>query len=296
MTHDPNLVDSDQAIDGHSEPSLADLTQFFLKWKRWVIAGALIGAGIGFTYVWLVQPIYRAEVVVMPAASIEASGSATSAGSQLGGLGYIFGLNMQGESAVLKNLAVMRSRAFATSFVTGNQLKTILTPDDALGIGVIPRPRRQRTLHDAVKLWLSKVMQISEDKRSGLITVSIRWHDRDQAAQWANKYVSAANAALRAAAIRDAEESIKYVEQQLKATTVIEIRESLIRVLESQMKIATLARTRTDYAFQVIDPAVPPAANEPVSPRLFPVVIFSSLVGLCVALVVGLSIRRSATV
>ena len=99
------------------------------------------------------------------------------------------------------------------------------------------------------------------------MTVSIEWSDRLKAAAWANWIVSEADAALRERGQSELARSIEFLQSEAAKTTVIEVRQTIYRVMETQLKNSMLARTREAYAFRVIDPAVVPDPDDRVSPK-----------------------------
>jgi uncharacterized protein involved in exopolysaccharide biosynthesis len=71
-------------------------------------------------------------------------------------------------------------------------------------------------------------------------------------------HVDGVNRHLQAEAVREAEDSIAYLMEQVGRTSDVELRQTLFKLVESQTKQAMLARVRDDFAFKVIDPPVPP--------------------------------------
>jgi LPS O-antigen subunit length determinant protein (WzzB/FepE family) len=123
------------------------------------------------------------------------------------------------------------------------------------------------TIADGVKRFSTNVRQITEDRRTGMVTLAIIWKDREVAAQWANQLVAEADDALRNRAIAEYSRSIEYLTSESATTASVEIRASVYKAMESELKDAMIARTRDAYAFQVLDPAVPRDAKDTDSPN-----------------------------
>jgi uncharacterized protein involved in exopolysaccharide biosynthesis len=121
------------------------------------------------------------------------------------------------------------------------------------------------------------VRSFSEDRKTGVTKVSIAWKDPVVAAKWANDYVSLANERLRAASLSASEKNVEYLRQQLVITTIPAIQQALGRLLESEMQSALLARAKKDFAFTVVDPAVPPRFR--TSPKRRYVLLISVFAG-----------------
>jgi len=242
-----------------------------LLWKRgWLLAGFTLG-GVVATVVasMFMTPIFRAEIVLAP---IRDSSSGLSAIlGDYGALASMAGINLNlSQGGRDEAVATLRSRAFGERFIVEKQLLPELFPDDWDAERRRWResdPKKQPQLWDAWRIFNEKVRKISEDRRTGLVTLAIEWRDPEVAAQWANELVDRVNDQIRARDIADAERSIKYLQGQLKSTDLVEARDGIYRLLEAQVKTVTLANTRRDYAFRVIDPAAVPDPTRPMRPR-----------------------------
>ncbi len=139
---------------------------------------------------------------------------------------------------------------------------------------------RNPGMDDAITLLRKGVISVNEDRRTGLITVAVTWRDRKLAAEWVDELVTRVNSASRAAAIEDAQRSQAYLRSELLRTDVVELRESINRLLESQLKNEMVASVRSEYALQTIDAARVPAERSFVKPRRAVIIGFGAFVGL----------------
>lgn len=110
----------------------------------------------------------------------------------------------------------------------------------------------------ANELFDERVRSVSTDKKTGLVTLAIEWKDPVQAADWANELVRRVNRQRQLEAIEEAENSIRYLKEQLGRTNSVEVQQAIYRLIETQTKSIMVAKARKDYAFKIIDPAVPP--------------------------------------
>ncbi len=142
-------------------------------------------------------------------------------------------------------------------------------------------------------LWLGVlrlrdgVLSIGEDRRRGTLIVAIEWADPKMAADWANEYVALANELIRTRAIDDSTRNIAYLNEQIERTNVMEVQRVMYNLIEAETKNLMLANVRLDYAFNVIDPAVPPELR--ISPRRKVMV----LVGLALGFICGVVVASS---
>ena len=143
------------------------------------------------------------------------------------------------------------------------------------------------TINDAVGRFRKKIEQITEDHRTGIVTLAVIWRDRTAAAQWANTMVAEADAALRAKAIAEFDRSIEYLKDEDSKTPLVELHEAVSKTMETELKDAMLARTRDAYAFKVLDPAVVRDPKDTDSPNRMLIVALGAGFGLLLGIVVA---------
>ncbi len=107
-------------------------------------------------------------------------------------------------------------------------------------------------------LFDETVRAVSQDKKTGLVTLSVTWKDPDNSAQWANLLVAQINERLRQQALSEAEHNIAYLRDEMAATNITSLQQSIGNVLQSEMQKLLLAREREEFAFKLIDHATPP--------------------------------------
>jgi uncharacterized protein involved in exopolysaccharide biosynthesis len=271
--------------------------QDLLTWLRrhGMLVGlcALAGAIGGVLVTSLLPREYRADVVVM---LLREDGSAEGLASQFGGLAALAGVAI-GNGSTDEALEVLRSRSLAAKFIEQNGLVPQLFPgrfDTAAGKWRKAEP----TQAEAIEQFERSVRSVSQDKLTGMVRLSMRARDPELAARWANGIVELANAEMRARAAREAREMLGYLRTEASKSSVVEVRQSLYRLAEGQMKTLSMANVRREFAYRVIDPAIAPDTRAYVSPSR---VAFGAL-GLLAGLFAGLGAaalrdgrRRTAT-
>jgi uncharacterized protein involved in exopolysaccharide biosynthesis len=238
----------------------------------------LTSIAIGFGYAFLSKQWFRAEVIMVQVYSKSLPGGL----SQLSGLASIAGVNLsRGDNQ--QPLAVLKSKSLVGSYIDSNNLVPIIFAEnwDAKTGSWLVDEERVPDILDAVSRFDEDVRQISDDKKTGLITLRVVWHDPETAARWANELVQAANARLRAPALADAERNVSYLQREIASTGVVTLQESLGKVLESEMQKLLLARGNEEFAFKIIDKATPPKKR--YRPYRALVLLFSAFVGLLFA-------------
>jgi uncharacterized protein involved in exopolysaccharide biosynthesis len=250
--------------------SLLELGRTILG-RRWtVLVIALLAGAAATAYAFLKTPVYRAEVVMVPAATSE-SGSLTGLATQLGGLASLAGVDLGGsETEVEVAVATLKSREFTDAFVRDNDLLPVLFDrkwDASAKAWKVRDPDDAPTLRDAFERFDRKVRFVHRDRKTGLVSLRVEWKDRALAARWANQLVERVNRHRQRKAIEEAEKSIAYLHAQLRGTTVVELQQAVYRLIEAQTKKIMLANVREEYAFEVIDPAVVPDEDDFARPN-----------------------------
>jgi uncharacterized protein involved in exopolysaccharide biosynthesis len=271
-----------QTYKGDNERTVdfAALARFLFT--RWLSLGVFAFAGaallVGCSY--LFPRVYRAEVLVAPVSAEPTSAGLGSLLSRYGSLASAVGIDVSDTNgSTAKALALLQSRQFIERFITDKSLLPVLFPQDFADKGSAAPNAKRRTLQDAYNLFTRKIMLVRQDKLSKLITIRIDWHDRKLAADWANELVARVNASTRANAIREADESLKYLRVELQKADYVALQQSISSVIEAQINRRMLANTRPDYSFEVIDPAQPSDPNKSVGPKRIIFLIVGVLLG-----------------
>jgi uncharacterized protein involved in exopolysaccharide biosynthesis len=241
---------------------------FWIVWdqKYLVLAISLVGGVIAAILALTAVPMYRAQVTVTEVHDT-GMGAGGSLMGQLGGLASIAGLNVSSNGPNAERIAVLESRGLVDAFVK----KYDLTP---LLIGKLKFANPQWL---AVERFRKNVLELHEDKLKGTRTITMVWSDPAVAARWANDFVALANELLRTRAIQESTRNIDYLNKQLAQTNVVEIKRAMYGLIETETKSLMLANGRVEYAFTIVDPAVPPESR--FSPRRTLMVISGLLAG-----------------
>jgi uncharacterized protein involved in exopolysaccharide biosynthesis len=226
----------------------------------------------------MATPVYRAEVVITPVRATNAASGASALASQLGGLAS---LNLTPTSSEIQTSeAILASHRLAEEFIKRNRLE-----------GELDRKTNgQPSLWSAVRRFKEQVLTIRKDSRNGVTTVAVEWTNPETVASWANGFVALANELVRTRVLNESTRNISYINSQIEQTNVLELRQVMYDIVESEMKTQMLANGRIEYAFQVVDPAVAPELR--VRPRRTLMVSGGLLVGLLIGSVCALLIER----
>jgi len=272
------------------EINLLDLWKVLAEQKKLIILTTVISMVLAIAYALLATPIYRAEILLSPVTKEKVGGLGALAG-QFGGLASLAGIELGSRGgSVEEAIATLKSREFTNNFIKDEKLMPVLfenkwDKNNNQWINIAEPP----TFWDAYKKF-NLMRAINQDKKTGLIKLTIDWSDPVLAAEWADKLVARVNSKLRQEAIRSSEKSIKYLEAELQKTSVIEVKESIYGLIEAQTKTKMLANTQEEYAFRVLDRAVVP--EEKIKPRRVLIVLIGFFIGGMIGVFVAF-IRRA---
>jgi LPS O-antigen subunit length determinant protein (WzzB/FepE family) len=249
---------------------------------KWTVIGvaALFAFG-AFAYSLLATKWWRVEVLLAP---VEPKQNA-ALGGQLGGLAGLAGLaglNIGG-SGSQEPLAILRSRDFSRSFISDNDLIPVLFASEWDAVRKTWKetdPQEVPDLHDAVKFFQESVLDVTQDRQTKLVKLTIEWTDPEMAAQWAAALSEHINTRMRTRAVDQAEKNIAYLQSEFAKTDILPLREAIGRMMESELQVLMLARGSTEYAFRTLEPAVAPKL--PVRPRPMVLVLLGAALGVVV--------------
>ncbi|EOD9424615.1 Wzz/FepE/Etk N-terminal domain-containing protein [Vibrio harveyi] len=294
LPYPPQSQSTDDEID------LLELFKALWKGKWIIIATTFIFAIGSVLYAMSLPNIYKADALLAPAESSNGGGLSKMAG-QLGGLAALAGVNIGGSETSQTELAVqvMKSRQFVEAFINKHDLlvplmaakgwdltnnKLIL--DEELYNPTTGKWLREPnglrgsspTAQEAFEVFNKKVLSISQDKESGLYTVSVKYYSPYAAQQWVNWLIEDINNVMRERTIAETSQNLAYLNTQLQKTAVTDMQSTFYKLIEEQTKSLMLAEVQEEFIFKVVDPAVVPEVKD--SPKRALISIVISFVGL----------------
>ncbi len=297
------------------EIDLRELFNVLWAGKKLIATITLLFAMISVIYALSLPNQYKASAVVAPTGS---GGSSLGAmAGQLGGLASLAGINIgSGESnETLEALEIMRSWAFIEEFIQANHLQVavyaavdwekstnslrlnnslydveqkrwLLKSND----GGDPRPPTSWELYEEFQ----KSVTVSEDKKSGLVSISIEYYSPEIAKQWVDLFIHSINNYMRTRKLDQVNRNIEYLKAQIEKTAIAEMREVFYQLVEEQTKSKMLAEASPEYVFVTVSRAMIP--EEKSSPKRALICILGTLLGgmLSVLLVLVLHYARES--
>ncbi len=228
-----------------------------------------LGIVSAVVYFALAERMYTVDLVAIPARHDQNFSAALGGSQALGGLGSLLGLDAGQTEQLREGMAILKSRLLVEDFIEQNNLLPILFASQwAEDNNDWVDPSDPPSLWDGFTEFSNNIYTVSESPAEGTIRIQMTWRDSQTAASWANAILALANDRLRQRTIRQSEDSLNYLRDELENITTMGVRQSVYSLIESQIQLRMLAKTRPDYAFTVVDPAQPKDPDDYDFPKL----------------------------
>ncbi|WP_310734079.1 Wzz/FepE/Etk N-terminal domain-containing protein [Colwellia sp. BRX9-1] len=283
---------SDEDID------LAELWRAIWSGKYIIIVISFIFAVSSIAFALSKPDIYKASILLAPASSDSAGGMGALAG-QFGGLASLAGISLGGGGTDKTALAleIIKSRAFLETFIIKHELLVPLMAsenwDRATDSLVINKElydsKNKKWLREASypkksepSSWeayqeLLKLLSITQDKATSLVTIDVAFYSPEVAKQWLIWLVEDVNDFMREKDEKEAQSSIDYLTKQLENTEVSAMETVFYQLIEEQTKNMMLTKVSAEYVLKTIDPAQVPEKKS--GPKRALIVVLGTMLG-----------------
>jgi len=287
-----------QKSNSEGEINLLELFRVLLHGK-WIITFVIaLMSTIGVIYSLNLPNIYESKTLIVPS---NPSTNIAGALRGYGGLAGLAGLSLPSqtdEGNALKAIKKITSLSFFKNNVLINidlpdlmavkswDLKTnTLTFDENIydmnsdtwirdySYSKLKIPSAQ----ESFKVFVGEHLSLSQDEKTGFITLSIKHQSPFIAKQWVELVVDEVNNFYRQKDKTASEKAVSYLNQQISATGLSEIKQVLAELLQEETKKLTLIEANKYYVFDYIDPPV--VMEKKSEPNRSLICIFSALLG-----------------
>jgi hypothetical protein len=170
--------------------------------------------------------------------------------------GFVMGTTRDNYNAVM--LARLRSRNFTMHFLDTHNIYRFFYPEqwsEERGAWIDGfRPDRG----EVFTRFRDEVRAISIDEETDIITVAMRWPEPSLPMELANLYVREFNEHMRERTREEVRRKQAFLEEKLRQSDLVDIQQSIYRLIEAQTAIMMLANAREEYVLEIIDPAARP--------------------------------------
>lgn len=295
------------AVYRDDEIDLREIFSVLFAAKKMILSVIVIFAVVSLLIALNTPNKYKAFALLAPAQ--QQTGGLSGALGDLGGLAALAGVNLGGgdNSEAAAALEIIKSRGFLERFIQENQMaveifaaedwdeeNNRLVIDNSLYDEVGSRWQRASMHGESLQPsnWelyekFSDIMTISQDKKTGMVTISVEHFSPIVAKQWVDKLVSAINFHMQQRKLQMVNTNIKYLEGQVIKTNIAEMREVFYTIIQEQIKAKMLAEASPEYAFITISPAMVP--EEKSKPQRALILMLGTLLGAMLSIVFALA-------
>ena len=279
------------------EINLQELFHVLLEGKWVIVSLTAFMSIVGVIFSLSLPNIYESKTMLAPVNSSTGISGALGSYSGLAGLAGINLSSGNDESNSVKAIQKINSLSFfeynimpniylpdLMAVKSWNYKINTLTFDDSIydtnsnnWIRDFSYPYQQiPSAQESYEVFKTK-LSLSEDKKSGFITLSIKHQSPFIAKQWVELVVNEVNNFYRQKDKLDSEKAASYLNQQISMTGLSEIKQVLAQLLQEETKKLTLIEANQYYVFDYIDP---PAVMEKKSePKRALICILSAILG-----------------
>jgi len=293
--------------DFADEIDLRELFNVLLEGKWIIVSLTAFISIIGVIYSLLLPNIYESKAMLVPVNSSSGISGALGSYSGFAGLAGISLPSSGDEGNSAKAIEKIRSLSFFENNILPNiqlpdlmavkswNYKTnILNFDGSIydtssntWVRDYSYPQQQiPSPQESFEVFKTKHLSLSEDTKSGFITLSIKHQSPFVAKQWVELIVNEVNSFYRQKDKIETEKAVSYLNQQVSLTSLSEIKEALAQLLQEETKKLTLIEANQFYVFDYIDP--PAVMEEKSEPKRALICILSALLGGMLSIVIVL--------
>lgn len=287
-----------QSTDFDDEIDLFAIFQVLLEGRWIIITITAFLSVVGVIYSLALPNIYESKALLVPVNPSSGISGALRGYSDVAGLA---GINLPPEIDEGNSKKAIK-KISSLSFYEENILKNIFLPnlmavkswniktnkisydDNIYDIKTNAWTRKYSfpmqqipSAQEGFTVFKSNHLNLSEDKKTGFITISIKHQSPFVAKQWVELVVNEVNNFYRLKDKLQSEMAAGYLNQQILTTDFSEIKQVLAQLLQEEIKKLALIEANKFYVFDYIDP--PAVMEEKSEPKRALICIIISLFG-----------------
>ncbi|NMP32959.1 LPS O-antigen length regulator [Thalassotalea sp. M1531] len=285
------------SLDKKQDISLSEIFHVLFKAKLLIVLGTLVFAAISVAFSMYLPNQYKSKATII--INTESSSKLASLAGNLSGLAGMAGISLgkQDSSNPLIAKELVSSQKFILDFIEKNNVlvplmaakgwdsvnnKLILDAskyDAQHGIWLLGEnpskksfPKRENIVKE-----FKEVIQLSEDSKTGIITLSAEFYSPALAQKWLEMFIDEINETIRQSDIEQSTKSISYLTDLINETENTHLLETFNTLIQEESKKLMLSKVRLDYVFKPIDP--PNLPEKKSNPRRAIICIVGTFIG-----------------
>jgi len=289
-----------------NEINLGDILFILLQRKWTVISISSLISILGVIYSLYLPNIYESKAILVP---VSASNNISSSLQGYSGLAGLAGISLPSAASSETNHIKAINKLSTLSFFENNVLPNIFLPNlmafkswdsreniisydkniynNNSWVREVSYPNKQiPSAQESFSVFKNKHININEDKKNGLVTLTIRHQSPFIAKQWAELIISEVNTFYRQKDKLESQRAVIYLNEQMAFTNLSEIKQVIAQILQKETQKLALIEAKQSYVFDYIDP--PAVMEQKSQPQRSLICILSAIFGGFVGIFVAL--------
>ena len=278
----------DEGLFEDKEINLRELFDSIIDNRNLVIAVTAFFAICSIIYSLFVTELYRSDAIL----SLKDESSSNSQ-SGLASIAQVAGLNFnaQSENKAAVVIETVQSREFVKHLITFEgvlpNLMAFQSFDKENETTYFDSNRfdyqtkawiKTPSLTETHREYLKSNLNIYQDKSdTGFLYVSITHPSPIFSKNFLNLIVSEMNELVRRRDLKESEDALNYLKEELSNTKLLEMKQSINFLIQNQLEKQMLARISDDYVFRIIEPPFLP--EEKIAPKRRQVTFLGTALG-----------------
>jgi uncharacterized protein involved in exopolysaccharide biosynthesis len=277
----------------NEEIDLLEVGSNLFKYRVFIISFTAFFAILSIVIALTLPVKYQSSALIMESEPV--------ASSKLGGVAGLVGIDLGGQnmSKTAIALQILKSRKFFYDFDNRRNLIPLLFIgewDKATNALVWPEaydfksnkwlPGTKPSQYYVYEEVYKKLLVVSRDPITDIITISFTHASPHVSKKIVDWLVKDLNTQLKNDDLYEAEKSLEYLYLELDTTSSNDVRSLIFSMIQSKLQVKTLANSRKDYRFKILDPAIAPEMKH--SPVRSFICIAITLIGFFFSIIISL--------
>ena len=262
-----------------SDITVFELIDLLIKKKKILFSVSLLSIFISLVVSFTLVEKYSSTITV-----IHAAPDTESTSSKLSGLASFAGLDL-GNAAIgddaLRNMAILQSKTFIINFLEKENLLPLIFPeewDDENQTWRNSKPSPQFAYDE----FINNFFVLNEDQVKAVIKLSITSYDPLHSSIIANKMIKNVNDYIRSSDLIEVNMNLKFLKEEAMTEGIKTSKDYFSTLIQQEIIKKMSLYGPKDYAFKVIDPALPPETRS--SPVRSVIMIVGTILGIIISI------------
>lgn len=231
--------------------------------------------------IYFVPQRFSSTIVFAPS---EEESSVGLDSSGLAGIASMAGVDLgsgSNKTQSIHNLELLKSRNVLKVFLIDNTKLEILAPkywDNSTNQLI-----KDLSLSELHAIIYKDYFSFSEDRRKNIIKFSVTSHNKEISSRIANEFLDFGNDLLRQKTITENDNFFNALSKEFSDIDSITLKQGISSKIASKLFSTSIAKSKEDFAFEILDPAIP-------NPRPIPSKFMLGVLALSVTLILRLLI------